>query len=94
MLTQVYGLLAVDSSRLSVGSFSHMLLSYMIMRKSYNYRLGGATRWGQGNILIVCCCLLPGLSSGLLGDETVDNLAGLAFWGILGGGEAGAAGGP
>ena len=72
MLTQVYGLLAVDSSRLSVGSFSHMLLSYMIMRN----RLGGATRQYP-------CCLLPGLSSGLLGDEAVDNLAGLAFGGIL-----------
>ena len=31
---------------------------------------------------------------GLLGEEAVDDLAGLAFGGILGGGEAGAAGGP
>ena len=39
-------------------------------------------------------CLHRRTSSGLLGDEAVDNLAGLAFGGVLGGGEAGAAGGP
>lgn len=75
MLTQAYGLLAVDSSRLSVGSFSHMLLSYMIMRN----RLGGATRWGKAISLLS----VAGSQFGLLGDEAVDNLAGLAFGGVL-----------
>lgn len=36
---------------------------------------------------------LPG-ESGLLGDEAVDNLAGLAFRGILRGGESGTFGSP
>ena len=59
-----------------------MLLSYMIMRESSNYRLL-AVRCDKVGTRQYPCCLLPGLSSGLLGDEAVDNLAGLAFGRVL-----------
>ena len=76
MLTQAYGLLAVDSSRLYVGSF----FAYAAVLHDYAEQTGRCDKVGARQYP---CCLLPGLSSGLLGDEAVDNLAGLAFGGIL-----------